>query len=141
MARRFVSNNVWRQNQAEQAVEKAPASEMVLDFPGTVTLDGADICVFPSTGECHIDVHARMGNASIECTVGRLDPQSGTGRLTIASVQKWAESKGLVFSHEDEPATSRAGETFVVVHLLGKEGHAPDHAVDGLDQVGDFNAD
>ena len=119
MARRFVSSSGWRQNRDEAAVEKAAPSEMVLDFPGSVEIERADVCVFTEANECHIDVHARMGDATISCTVGRLDPRSKSGRLTIDSVMAWADSKELVYSHEDEPSTSRSGEQFTVVHLMG----------------------
>ena len=119
MARRFVRpGSGW--NTAQPAIEKATPVEMVLDFPGTVEIESADVCLFSDTDEAHIDVHGSMGNAVLTATVGRLDPRNGGARLSAESVKTWCESHGLVYSHEDEPATTRAGEAYVVVHLVRK---------------------
>jgi len=92
---------------------------MVLDFPGSVTITAVDVCVFSESNEAHVDITATMGDAIISCTVGRYDPQAESGRLTLASVEAWAAERGLIHSHDDEPAENRAGETYVVVHLVG----------------------
>jgi hypothetical protein len=78
------------------------------------------VCLFAESDEAHVDVHATMDGALITATVGRLDPRSGGARLTADSVKAWAEQHELVYSHEDEPATTRAGEAYVVVHLTRK---------------------
>ena len=119
MARRFVRpGSGW--NTAQPAIEKAAPVEMVLDFPGTVEIESADVCLFADSDEAHVDIHATMAGALITATVGRLDPRSGGARLAAKSVRQWAEQHDLVYSHEDEPATTRAGEAYVVVHLVRK---------------------
>ena len=121
MARRFVRpNSGWNSQPTQPVVEKAKPVAMVLDFPGSVEIESADVCLFADSDEAHVDIHATMGGALITATVGRLDPRSGGARLAADSVKTWAEQHGLVYSHEDEPATTRAGEAYVVVHLVRK---------------------
>ena len=121
MARRFVRpNSGWNSQPTQPVVEKAKPVAMVLDFPGSVEIESADVCLFADSDEAHVDIHATMGGALITATVGRLDPRSGGARLAAKSVRQWAEQHDLVYSHEDEPATTRAGEAYVVVHLVRK---------------------
>ena len=113
MARRFVRpNSGWNNQPAQPVVEKAKPVAMALDFPGSVTIESADVCLFAESDEAHVDIHATMGGAIVSATVGRLDPRNGGARLAADSVKAWAEQHELVYSHEDEPATTRAGASW-----------------------------
>jgi len=112
------------QRPAPQAPVKAAASAMAITFPGA-RITSAQVIVFGNdptapAAECHVTVTGNMGNALFTAEVGRYDPQAGSGRLILGSVQDWANALGLEYSHEDEPTTNRAGETYVVIYLKGK---------------------
>ena len=80
MARRFVRpNSGWSAspviNTANGVTKGAPV-EMVLDFPGTVTILSADVCLFTKSEEAHVDVHADMAGAIVSCSFEIEEPDA-----------------------------------------------------------------
>jgi hypothetical protein len=110
---------------AKPALVKSAASKMEAQFPGIKALK-ADVTLFTTSNECHLDIEGTLGLAHVIMQVGRLQTNAAYGRIDYATVKAWAAANKLVYSHTDRQPdgkdfVSGNNEAYVVVHLVAEE--------------------